>query len=126
MWKTTIELPIEMLKVKFTGRIILGGGYRLVDPLLIPDNHWTTFSSACKPRLDSRRSSIWFIFGYTYTFCGKDMLGGQSGGNKEQFTTKYKMGSRAQKKSFFINTISTNTNIWKTIISKEIIRNAKS
>ena len=59
-------------------------------------------------------------------FCGKDMLGGQSGGNKEQFTTKYKMGSRAQKKSFFINTISTNTNIWKTIISKEIIRNAKS
>ena len=24
-----------------------------------------------------KRSSIWFIFGYTYNFCGKDMLGGQ-------------------------------------------------
>ena len=127
MWKTTIELPIEMLKVKFTGRIILGGGYRLVDPLLIPDNHWTTFSSACKPCLDSRRSSIWFIFGYTYTFfVEKTCWAGNRAEIRNSLQQNTRWGAEPRKKSFFINTISTNTNIWKTIISKEIIRNAKS
>ena len=101
MWKTTIELPIEMLKVKFTGRIILEGGYRLVDPLLIPDNHWSTFSSACKPCLDSRRSSIWFIFGYTYTFfVEKTCWAGNRAEIRNSLQQNTRWGAEPRKKAF--------------------------
>ena len=56
-------------------------------------------------------------------FCGKDMLGELKQGTA--YNKVQRWGAWPGKKTFFVKTISTNTD-WKHIISREIIRNAKS